>query len=109
MNFKNKNSIDNCRCCFCGLFLFCDFYLIISKQNNDSKIIKYNMDLEKIETEYNINSCAIQYDVVGNKLYIVNFDDEIVEYTIEKDKLTEKNRTEVEVDDNEYISAMYAK
>lgn len=78
-------------------------------QNNDSKIIKYNMDLEKIETEYNINSCAIQYDVVGNKLYIVNFDDEIVEYTMEKDKLTEKNRTEVEVDDNEYISAMYAK
>lgn len=67
------------------------------------------MDLEKIETEYKINSCAIQYDVVGNKLYIVNFDDEIVEYTMEKDKLTEKNRTEVEVDDNEYISAMYAK
>lgn len=67
------------------------------------------MDLEKIETEYNINSCAIQYDVVGNKLYIVNFDDEIVEYTMEKDKLTEKNRTEVEVDDNEYISVMYAK
>ena len=33
----------------------------------------------------------------------------IVEYTMEKDKLTEKNRTEVEVDDNEYISAMYAK
>ena len=87
------------------------YILVASRhaQNNDSKIIKYNMDLEKIETEYNINSCAIQYDVVGNKLYIVNFDDEIVEYTMEKDKLTEKNRTEVEVDDNEYISAMYAK
>ncbi|MCI9565196.1 MAG: hypothetical protein HFG30_04195 [Eubacterium sp.] len=87
-------------------------YMAVSSlfaENDNSKIIKYNMDSDKIEAEYNINSCILQFDVVGTDLYVINFDNELVKYKIEKGNLIEKNKIELEVGDEEYLSAMYAK
>ena len=62
-----------------------------------------------IRDRYNINSCILQFDVVGTDLYVINFDNELVKYKIEKGNLIEKNKIELEVGDEEYLSAMYAK
>ena len=78
-------------------------------ENNHSLIVKYNMDTDQIETEYEIESSIVQFDVVKNNLYVLNFDNELIKYRFDSDKIFEKKRIMLTEQEDEYVSAMFAK
>lgn len=81
----------------------------IFAENDNSIIVKYNMDTDDVEKQYTVDSSIVQFDIVKNDLYILNFYDELIQYEIKGNEILKKKKIDLECDEGKYISAMYAK
>lgn len=79
-------------------------------QSDKSKIIKYNMDNDKEEEVYEIDSAIMQFQVSTNEIVVLSSEKDLIKYELnEEGKIVNKIVKTNEEGENSYISAFYIK